>query len=86
VAESGYPGFEMVTWYGLWAPRDLPEPIARKLEALVQKAMASKPVADRLAPQNFEVQTLVGDKFASFITQQLANYARIVKDANITAE
>jgi tripartite-type tricarboxylate transporter receptor subunit TctC len=86
VAESGNPEFEMVTWYGLWAPKDLPEPVAKKLEALVQKAMKSKLVTDRLGPQNFEAKVLVGDQFAGFITGQLASYARIVKDANITAE
>jgi len=86
VAESGYPGFEMVTWYGLWAPHGLPDPIARRLEALVQKAMASKMATDRLSPQNFEAQTLLGDSFGTFITRQLTSYARIVKDANITTE
>ena len=86
VAESGYPGFEMVTWYGLWAPHGLPDPVAKKLEVLAQKAMASKMATDRLAPQNFEAQTLLGDSFGTFITRQLASYARIVKDANITTE
>ncbi|HSV44321.1 MAG TPA: tripartite tricarboxylate transporter substrate binding protein [Ramlibacter sp.] len=86
VAESGFPGFEMVSWYGLWAPQGLPDPIARKLEALVKKAMASKSVADRLAPQGFEPRALLGEQFSTFITRELATYARIVKDANITAE
>ena len=86
VAESGYPGFEMATWYGLWAPRGLPDPIAKKLEALAQKAMASRMVTDRLAPQSFEAQTLLGDSFGTFITRELASYARIVKDAGITTE
>ena len=86
VAESGYPGFEMVTWYGLWAPHGLPDPIAKKLEAMAQKAMVSKAVTDRLAPQNFEAQTLLGESFAAFIARELTSYARIVKDANITTE
>lgn len=86
VEESGFPGFEMVTWYGLWAPKGLPDPIAKRLEAMVQKAMNSKVVIDRLAPQNFEPQPLLGDKFGTFITQELVTYSRIVKDGNITAE
>ena len=86
VAESGYPGFEMVSWYGLWAPHGLPEPIAKKLEALVQKAMASQFVTDRLAPQSFETQTLLGSSFGAFIARQQASYMAIVKEANITTE
>jgi tripartite-type tricarboxylate transporter receptor subunit TctC len=86
VAESGYPGFEMLTWYGLWAPKGLPAPIAKKLEAWAQKAMASKLAVDRLGPQSFESNTLVGDAFAGFMTNETATYARIVRDAKITAE
>jgi tripartite-type tricarboxylate transporter receptor subunit TctC len=86
VAESGLAGFDMASWYGLWAPHGLPDPVARRLEALVQKAMASKAVQERLAPQSFEADVLQGDKFAGFITRQLAVYSRIVKDANITAD
>lgn len=86
VEESGLPGFEMVTWYGLWAPKGLPDPIAKKLEAMVQKAMSSKVVTARLAPQNFDPQPLLGDKFNAFITRELATYSQIVKDGNITAE
>jgi tripartite-type tricarboxylate transporter receptor subunit TctC len=86
VAESGFPEFEMVSWYGLWGPRGLPDPVAKKLEGMVRKAMASKAVTDRLAPQSFQSDTLVGDAFANYITRQLATYARIVKDANITSD
>ena len=86
VAESGYPGFDMGSWYGLWAPHGTPDPVTKKLEGWVKNAMASKLVQDRLAPQNFEADALLGSDFASYITKQLAIYSRIVKDANITAE
>ena len=70
----------------IWAPRALAEPIAKKLEALAQKAMASKSVAEKLAPQSFEPGTLTGESFGAFIAQQRATYLRIVKDANIVSE
>lgn len=86
VAESGFPGFEMATWYGLWAPRGLPEPIARRIEVLVRKSMASRSVADKLSPQSFEPQVMAGEEFNAFIIKELAVSARIVKEANIVAE
>jgi tripartite-type tricarboxylate transporter receptor subunit TctC len=86
VAESGFPGFDMVSWYGLWAPRGLPDNVTRKLQDLVGKAMRSKGVQERLAPQNFQADVLFGDDFAVFLTRELATYARIVKHANITSE
>lgn len=86
VAESGIPDFDMGSWYGLWAPAGLPDPIAKKLQSMVQKAMQSKAVMDRLSPQSFVPETLAGDQFSVFITRQLATYSRIVKDANITID
>mgnify|MGYP003583858196 CR=1 FL=1 len=86
VAESGFPGFDMGSWYGLWAPQGTPDDVGKKLETMVQKAMASKFVQERLEPQNFEVNALLGNDFAGFVAKQLANYSRIVKDGNITAE
>jgi tripartite-type tricarboxylate transporter receptor subunit TctC len=86
VAESGYPEFDMATWYGIWAPRGLPDATARRLEALIRKAMASKRVADRLSPQSFEPNVLTGDLFSSFITKELATSSRIEKEAQIVAE
>ena len=86
VAESGYADFDMATWYGIWAPRGLPDVTARKLETLVRKAMASKRVADKLSPQSFEPNVMTGDQFSSFITKELAISSRIVKDANIVSE
>jgi tripartite-type tricarboxylate transporter receptor subunit TctC len=86
VSESGYPGFDMATWYGIWAPRGLPDPVARKLEALLRKAMASKRVVEKLSPQSFEPNVVTGEQFGEFITKELAISSRIVKDANIIAE
>lgn len=86
VAESGYPEFDMATWYGIWAPRGLPDATAQKLEALIKKAMASKRVADKLSPQSFEPNVMTGEAFSTFITKELAISSRIVKEANITAE
>jgi tripartite-type tricarboxylate transporter receptor subunit TctC len=87
IAESGIAEFDMGSWYGLWGPAGLPEPIAAKLQALAAKAMTSKLANERLAAQNFVPETNVnGDAFAQYIARQLAVYARIVKDANITAD
>lgn len=86
VAESGYGSFEMLTWYGLWAPKGLPVAVAKKLEGWAQKAMASKLAVDRLGPQNFEASQLAGETFAGFISKETSTYARIIKDAKITAE
>ena len=48
VAESGYPGFEMSTWFALMAPANLPAPIRAKLEAALASVMASPEIRKKL--------------------------------------
>lgn len=83
VAESGFPGFEMVTWYGLWAPAKLPEAITKRLAEETAKAMRSPLVSERLGTQNFIAAGTGPAQFSPYITKEIAVYARIVRDAKI---
>lgn len=83
VAESGFPGFELVSWYGLWGPGRLPEAITKRLAEETAKAMRSPLVAERLGPQAFITSGAGPAEFSNYITKEIAVYARIVRDANI---
>ena len=83
VAESGIAGFEMVTWYGLWAPGKLPEAISKRLTEESAKAMRSALVTERLGAQGFIAAPMGPAQFAPYITKEIATYARIVRDAKI---
>lgn len=86
VAESGLAGFDMPSWYGLWAPARLPEAITQKLAAEAVRAMRTPLAAERLGAQGFvPVDANEGD-FAAFITKEIASYGRIVREANIRME
>ena len=86
VAESGLPGFEMVSWYGLWGPPNLPRDITLKLSGEVAKAVRSQTISERLGDQGFEPVGSTPDQFAAYIKDEIARYAKIVKEANIKAE
>jgi tripartite-type tricarboxylate transporter receptor subunit TctC len=86
VAESGFPNFEMVSWYGLWGPGKLPADVTRRLAEETAKAMRSPLVRDRLGPQSFIVSGAGPDEFSSYITKEIATYSRVVRDANIQIE
>ena len=83
LAESGFPEFEMVSWYGLWAPANLPTTISKQLAEMSSKAMKSKSVRDLLVKQGFVPELIPGDQFAGFMTRELAQYSRIVLISNI---
>ncbi len=86
VAESGLPGFEMVSWYGLWGPRGLPNDITNRLATEIARAVRSPQVAERLGDQGFEASGAGPAAFAAYIREEIARYARIVKEANIKVE
>jgi tripartite-type tricarboxylate transporter receptor subunit TctC len=86
VEESGMKGFELVSWYGLWGPRGLPEDISRKLQADVARVLALPEMKERLNKIGFDPIGLGGEKFAGYIRDEMAKYERIIKDARIKVE
>ena len=86
VEESGLPGFEFVSWYGLWGPKDLPPALTAKLQAGVAAVLAEPDVKDRLAALGFEAIGSTPEYFASYIGREMERYGKIIHDANIKAE
>jgi tripartite-type tricarboxylate transporter receptor subunit TctC len=86
VEESGLPGFEFVSWYGLWGPKDLPADIAAKLQTSIAAVLAEPDVKSRLTTLGFEAIGSTPDYFAKYIESEMAKYGKIIHDANIKAE
>jgi tripartite-type tricarboxylate transporter receptor subunit TctC len=86
VEESGLPGFEFVSWYGLWGPKDLPNGIAMTLQASIARILAQGDVKTRLAVLGFEGIGSTPDYFAKYIAAEMTTYGKIIHDANIKAE
>jgi tripartite-type tricarboxylate transporter receptor subunit TctC len=87
VAESGLPGYQAVTWFGLFGPAKLPPDIVGKLNAQVAKIFADPDFrAHFLAPQMFEAMPGSPEEFAAYIKSERAKWAKVIHDANITLE
>lgn len=86
VEESGLPGFDFVSWYGLWGPRDLPPEIAAKLQASIAEVLKMPDVQTRLNALGFEPIGSTPDRFAAFIQSEMAKYGKIIHDADIKVE
>jgi tripartite-type tricarboxylate transporter receptor subunit TctC len=86
VEESGLPGFEFVSWYGLWGPKNLPADITAKLQTNVADVLAQPEVKARLSTLGFESIGSTPDYFAKFIVSEMAKYEKIIREANIKAE
>ena len=87
VEESGgIKGFEFVSWYGLWAPKNLPADISGKLQADIAEVLARPEVKERLLGMGFEPIGSTSAQFTKYITDEMAKYGKIIADAKIKME
>ncbi len=87
MAESGLPGFSSITWFGLYAPRNVPAPlVARVHEAFVQAVQAPEVVAS-LAKVGVESAAPSSPaQFASMVARDSRRWEKIIRDRHITLE
>jgi tripartite-type tricarboxylate transporter receptor subunit TctC len=85
-AEAGLPGYESSAWFGLVAPKGSPNEAVTRLNAEMQKALATKEVKDMLASLAFEPRGGSPERFAAFIQGEINKWGKVIKSAGITAE
>lgn len=81
-----YPGFELVTWMGIFAPGGTPEPVRAKLESEFIRVLNLKDVHDRLVALGNDVVAGKGTALSALVDRELKLYAKIIKDAGIRLE
>ena len=87
VAESGLPGFESMTWFGLYGPRGLSPDIVARLNTEFNKALQSAEVQERLAKVGAEpAPTNTPAQFAEMVRKDSARWGTIIRERRITAE
>ena len=87
VAESGLPGFESTTWFGVYAPKGLSADITSRVAAEFQRALQKPEVAERLAKLGAEPVADAGPaKFAAAVKADSARWASLIRERKITAD
>ena len=81
VAESGYKGFEAVTWFGVLAPANLPQDIAARLNAEINKALQSPGLRKKLGDQGADVAGSTPEQFGKLVRDDLARWGKVVKES-----
>lgn len=81
VAESGYKGFEAVTWFGLLGPAKLPATVVTTANAELNKALNSPDLRKKLEDQGLNVTPGSSDEFGKLIKADIAKWAPVVKDS-----
>ncbi|WP_218014810.1 Bug family tripartite tricarboxylate transporter substrate binding protein [Teichococcus rhizosphaerae] len=86
VAEAGVPGYEISTWYGIWAPARTPAPIVSALQRAVAAAVATPEAKARLEALGAEPVADSPEDFAAFTRAEYERWGRLVRDAKIEAQ
>jgi len=86
VAESGYPGYEALNWYGYLAPAKTPKEIIDRLARDIGRAMANPQVVAALNKTGVEPQAMTPEEFGRYIAREHQTWGKVVKDARIKAE
>lgn len=83
IAESGMPGFEITSWYGLAAPAGTPQAAVARLNAEIGKAMQSPEVVEQFRIQGYEPLLSTPDEMSARIRSEIGIWTKIIRDAGI---
>jgi tripartite-type tricarboxylate transporter receptor subunit TctC len=78
-AEAGVPGYEVSTWYGLWAPKGTAKEAVAAMQAELRKAFATEELRNVWHGLGAEIPNLYGDAFGQFVGAETKRWAEVVK-------
>jgi tripartite-type tricarboxylate transporter receptor subunit TctC len=84
--ELGYKGFEGQQWYGITGPANMPEPIVRKLNAELNKILASPEFAEQMASEAMTLMPMSPEQFTTYVKEDIARWTKVAKDRKIEIE
>jgi len=86
VAESGVPGFEASTWYGVVAPAETPGSVVQRLSTELVRALNSEEVKSGLTAQGLDVVGSTPEQFAEYIRTEMVKWAKVVKASGMKVD
>ncbi len=86
VAESGVPGYETASWYGVLAPAGTPYTIVERLNREIATIIRQPDVSERLASEGADAAGGTPAEFALHIKRELARWSQVIRQAGIKAE
>ena len=86
VSESGVPGFSVLSWFGLYAPRGVPPQLARKINEEVNKVLHTPEMVARFTAMGIDPGNGSPDDFAAMVAKDTARWAKLAKDLNLKVD
>jgi tripartite-type tricarboxylate transporter receptor subunit TctC len=80
------PGYELITWYGLLAPRGVPAPIVERLNGEVRKALESRDVADKLTQAGLDPMWSGSAEFSAMVRADVPRMRQLIQTSGAKAD
>ncbi|AMJ60157.1 Bug family tripartite tricarboxylate transporter substrate binding protein [Bosea sp. PAMC 26642] len=84
--EAGLDGYEVATWYGIWATKGTPEPIATRMREEIAKALKAPMIVEAWKKNGSTIPNLYGPEFGKFVSAEVSRWGKVVAEANIRLE
>jgi tripartite-type tricarboxylate transporter receptor subunit TctC len=82
-AEAGLAGYEVSTWYGLFAPKNTPPAIVAQMVKELQKAMQTPAIKEAWERNGSDVPDVAGPAFAKMVSAEVERWSKVVTEANV---
>lgn len=86
IAESGFPGYEVLGWYGLLAPVGTPRQVITKLYEAVKHALNNPDVKDKMSADGADPVGSTPEQFEEFLNKERVRWAKIIKASGIESD
>ncbi len=85
-AEAGLPGYEVATWYAMWAPRGTPAATLQRMEKELRTALESATIKEAWRRNGSGIPSLYGAEFGKFVATEVERWGKVVRDAGVKLE
>jgi tripartite-type tricarboxylate transporter receptor subunit TctC len=86
VAEGGVPGYEVVAWYGLFAPAGTSRAIIRRVNSEVKRILALPETRERLSAEGADVASSTPEEFSAYIKTEMTKWSKVVNMSGARAD
>jgi tripartite-type tricarboxylate transporter receptor subunit TctC len=86
IAESGFPGFDVLSWYALLAPAGTPRPVVLRLHGETVQILGTNEVKERMAADGAEPLSSTPQELAAYLKSEMARWAKVIRQSGATAE
>jgi tripartite-type tricarboxylate transporter receptor subunit TctC len=83
VAEAGLPGYEVATWYAVFAPKNTPADIVARMGKELRAALQVPKIKEAWERNGSDVPVVMDKEFGAFVASEVARWGKVVKDAGV---